>query len=230
MWRAGALVFYEDTQQRWIDAMGSNAVKVLYDFARLPVDDTTGDPIEWTCTMVEAGSGDSTVTLGTEEGGVMIISSAANEDDGVNMQLKGEAFKLESGKPCYFGIRMKLSEATQSDVLVGLCITDTTLLGGMTDGVYFEKLDGGTTINFVSEKNSTETTTALSTAMDTSYHIFEFLWDGTTLSCYLDGTETAHTQTNIPDDEPLTPSIHFLAGSAGVKTCTVDWLRAIQLR
>jgi hypothetical protein len=35
-----------------------------------------------------------------------------------------------------------------------------------------------------------------------------------------------HT-TNIPDNELLTPSIHFLTGDAAAETLTVDWVRAI---
>lgn len=229
----GALVYYDPTRQRWVDAIGVNVIKYIQDFVSLPVDDTTGDPTEFTITVVEVGAGDSTAALDTSAGGKLIITTAANEDDGLNMQLKGEAFKLESAKPCYFGIKLQVSDATQSDLLVGLCITDTTLLGGMTDGVYFECLDGSTDINFVLEKNSTETTSAsaVGTLANATDVTLEFLWDGTYVNCYVDGVEqTRLAITNLPDDEVLTPSIHFLAGEAAAKTCSVEWLRVIQLR
>lgn len=232
-WINGALVYYDTTRQRWIDAIGANVIKYLQDFVALPTDDTTGDPTEWTLTPVEVGAGNSTAVLNTAAGGSLLLTTAANEDDGLNLQLKGEAFKLESNKPCYFGIKFQVSDAAQTDVLVGLCITDTTLLGGMTDGVYFECLDGSTDINFVLEKNSTETTSAaaVGTLADATDVILEFVWDGSNVDAYVNGTlQTRLAQTNLPDDEVLTPSIHFLNGAAGAETMTVEWLRVIQLR
>jgi len=230
-YRDNCLVFWDTHRMRWLDAFGANVVKYIFDGASLPTDDTTGDPTEFTLTPVEVGAGTSTAVMSSTAGEGILITTAGNENDGVSLQVKGEAFSLVAGKPAYFGIACTLSSATQSDLFLGLAITDATLLAGITDGVYFECLDGSTDINFVSEKNSTETTTgsAIGT-MDTSEHIYEIYWDGTTLHAYLDGVETALTQTNIPDDESLTPSIEVLNGEAAAMTLKVRWLRAIQLR
>jgi len=220
----GAITYHDEYRFRLIDAWGADVKKVIKDFASLPVDDTTGDPAEFTLTAVEVGAGDSTAVLSDGE---MLLTTAANEDDGVNLQLKGESFKLENGKHVYFGIKAKVSDATETDLLVGLCITDTTLLGGLSDGIYFECLDGSTAISAVSEKDSTETTSSIGT-MDTDYHVYEFEWTGSTLRCYFDGTEIILPQTNIPDDEYLTPSIVFLTGDVALKTSNISWLRCIQ--
>jgi hypothetical protein len=131
----------------------------------------------------------------------------------------------------YFGINFQVSDATQSDMLVGICITDTTLLGGMTDGVYFECLDGSTDINFVLEKDSTETTSAaaVGTLADATNITLEFFFDGTNIDAYVNGVvQTRLATTNLPDDEQLTPSIAFLAGEAVAKTMTVNWWRSIK--
>jgi hypothetical protein len=148
------------------------------------------------------------------------------------MQVTGEAFDLASGNYTYFGIQFQASEATQSDFLVGLCITDTTLLGGMTDGIYFECLDASTDINFVLEKDSTETTSAsaVGTFADATDVTLEFLFDGTNVDAWVNGTvQTRLATTNLPDNEQLTPSIHFLTGAASAETMSVKWLRAIQI-
>ncbi len=228
-WVSGALVYYETHGERWLDAVGSGVIKYCTHFVSLPTDDTTGDPTEYTMTVVETGAGDSTAVLDTTVDGNLLITTDALENDGVSLQLKGEAFKLETGKPCYFGVRLKLSDATQSDLLVGLCITDTALLGGMTDGAYFVKVDGSTDIAFAIEKDSTATSTVEATA-DTSYHIYEFYFDGTNCQPYVDGVAGTQVTTNLPDNEELTPSIEFLTGADAAKTCTVDWLRVIQIR
>ena len=230
-YRNNCLVFWDTYRMRWLRAIGANVVEYIYNGSSLPTDDTTGDPTEFTLTPVEVGAGTSTVVQSVTAGNGMLFTTAGNENDGVSLQLKGESFKFESDKPLYLGAKMTLSSATESDLLFGMCITDTALLGGMTDGAYFECLDGSTDINFVTEKGSTETTTGTAMGtMDTSAHIYEIYWDGTTMHAYLDGTETALTQTNIPDDEDLTVSIEVLNGDAAAMTLNVHWLRAIQLR
>lgn len=228
-WKNGNLVYYDNTRQRWIDAIGLDVFKYLLNTAALPTDDTTGDPTEFTMTVVEAGAGDSTVVLAD---GTLLFTCAANEDDGAQIQLKSEAFDCATGNLVYFGISLQTDDATQTDLLVGLCITDTTLLGGMTDGAYFECLDASTDINFVLEKDSTETTSAaaVGTLADDTDVILEFLFDGTNVDCFVNGVlQTRLAITNLPDDEQLTPSIAFLTGEAVANTLTVNWLRVIQI-
>lgn len=225
----GNLVFYDTYRHRWLDAIGADVTKYILNTAALPTDDTTGDPTEFTCTMVEAGAGDSTVVLSDN---TLLLTSDAAENDGINMQLKGEAFDFASGNYVYFGIKFQINDADQTDFIAGLCITDTTLLGGMSDGVYFESLDASTDINFVLEKDSTETTSAaaVGTLADATDITLEFFFDGTYVDAWVDGTlQTRLATTNLPDDEQLTPSIHFLTGEATANTMTVKWMRAIQI-
>jgi hypothetical protein len=226
----GNLVFYDTHRMRLVDALGGDTVKFIDDFTERGTA-TADNLVGWTTTLVEAGAGESTVAYTDASGGAILITTDANENDGVNLQRLGEAFGFSSSQQAtYFGIRFQASEATQSDFLVGLCITDTDLLGGRTDGVYFEKLDGGTGISFVTEKDSTETqTNNLATFAAATYVILEFYFDGTTVFAFIDGVQVATHTTNIPNDELLTPSIHFLSGAAGAKTMTVDWVRAIQV-
>jgi hypothetical protein len=225
----GNLIFYNNSEKRIVSAVGPDVVQYFEDFVN-PV--ATSDAlVGWTTTLVEAGAGESTVTVPDAAGGTLLLTTDANEDDGINFQKIGENFKLStSQQACYFGIRFKISDKTQSDFIVGLCITDTALLGGMTDGVYFRKVDGAATVNVVTEKNSTETETlAVSTMVNDTYVILEWYWDGTSVEFFVDGVAVAQHTANIVDDEELTPSIHFLAGEAVVKTMTVDWIRAVMV-
>lgn len=229
-WVHGNLVYFDTYMHRWIDAIGHGVCKVVENFQYTPI--ANADAVsQWTTTLVEGGAGESTVALTAgAEGGALLITTDAAENDGVNMQVKGEAFKLAANKPLYFGISLSVSEATQSDFLVGLAITTTDALGGVSDGVYFRKVDGSTTCSAVIEKNTTETTeTALTVAASTTY-VLEIVWDGTAVDFFVDGVElTRLAQTNIPDDEFLSPVIHYLAGAVGAKTMTVNWVRCIQI-
>jgi hypothetical protein len=224
----GALAYYDGHRKRIIDAIGGDVVKYVNDFVALHGTDATLD--EWTITLVEAGASESTVTAGVGGNGGLLITTDANEDDGVNMQLKGEAFKFEVDKPLYFGAKLKMSEATQSDIFIGLAITDTTILGGVTDSIGFLKADGSTALSFDVNKDSTATNTAAvhTVVADTAF-IAEFYWDGSTLEAFINGVSVATpVTTNLPNDEELTPSIHFLAGATVAKTCEIDWIRVIK--
>jgi len=182
-------------------------------------------------TEVEEGAGDTAYSLASSmSGGFLIITNAANEDDGTSIQMNGEPFKLADNKPLWFGASFKCVEATDADWLIGLCITDTALLGGMTDGLYFEKLDGSTTVSFVTEKDSTETTGTIAVD-DAAFHTVGFYFDGNgSVIPWYDGAQfTAHT-TNIPDDEQLTLSFECLNGEAVAHAAYIDWIRVVQAR
>jgi hypothetical protein len=145
-----------------------------------------------------------------------VFTTDAAEDDGITFQMAGESFGFSTSQTAtYFGCRLKAGEATQNDWMVGLNITDTTQLGGITDGVYFEKLDGGTGISFTTEKNSTETQTDnLATFAADTYVVLEFYFDGTSVKAMINGTVVATHTTNICDDELLTPTLEILTGEA----------------
>lgn len=233
-WEDGQLVFYDSTEpQRYVEAFGPDVTKFVEEFVNTPFAGADA-PAAWTTTLVEDGAGDTTVALETATGvgGVLLITADANDNDGANLCALGEAFLLASGKECYFGAKIKISEATQSDFLVGLTVRTTDALGGVTDGVYFRKVDGSTTMNMVLEKDSSETATAYGTAIEgDTWYTLEWYFDGTNVDWWVNGVaQTRPVTTNLPDDAYVTPTLHFLNGAAGAgKTLRADWIRAIQV-
>lgn len=188
---------------------------------------------DWTVTVVDGGTdGAATQAIADAAGGVLLCTTDDAENDGVNFQLKGESFKLASGKALWFEARVAASDATQSDFLVGLAVTDTDLLGAVTDGVYFRKVDGSASVAFVTEKDSTETSTAaVHTAANATYVRLGFWFDGNgSVFAYVDGVLVATHTTNIPDDEELRVSFQYLTGATGVDTFGVDYIKAVQVR
>lgn len=223
------LVFYQGHYKRLIDAIGPDVYKFIEDFAISPLEDPDS-PVGATVTLVEAGAGETTLTAPNEVGGALLITTDAAENDGANVQWS-ESFELTADQPAvYFGCRFKTGEALQSDILLGLCITDTDLLGGMTHGVYFRKVDGSATLAFVTEKASTETEDAdVGTIVVDTYMTVEFYFENATVYAFVDGALVATHTTNIPNDEILAPSIQFLTGNAVVETLTIDWIRVIAI-
>lgn len=226
---SGNLAFYSGHRRRILDAIGPDVIKYLNDFTS-GIHNSGEEDLDWTVTRVEAGGGESTFAIIDGAGGIARITTDANENDGINAQAIGEAFKLASGNVVYFGARAKFSEATQLDFFMGLAITDTDILGGVTDRIGFEKLDAVTAVTAMLEKDSTETLSGTLATLDTDYHIYEFFFDGTNVEFFIDGVSVyVPAVTNLPGDEELRVSLHVLAGSANARTADFDWIRAVQI-
>jgi len=222
---------------RWYDAFGPKVAKFITSFERLPCDDTTNDPTEFINTITEAGAGVSTAVVDDVAGGGLIITTAANEDDGYQMQLgvanSGEWVSFAYDYPCYFGIEFQINDVDQTDCLFGLSVTDSDVLGATTDGMYFRSVDGSALLYFVTEKNSVEGATAVATLSDAVDVTAEFYFDGSTVYHYINGVNTgstANSDATFPNDELLRLTMEFLTGEAVANTCKIKWVRLIQIR
>ena len=177
----------------------------------------------WTVTETQAGA---TQALTDGDGGLLLITNTAADDDLVSLQKVGESYRFASGKELFFEARFKVSDATQSDVVVGLQITDTTPLD-VSDGVFFIKADGSTSVSLLVEKNNTATTTSsVATMANDTFISLGFYYDGASSIQYsvngvVKGTSVT---TNLPDDEDMTVSIALQNGEAVAKTMTVDYV------
>ena len=178
---------------------------------------------DWTVTETDAGA---TQALTDGDGGLLLVTNTAADNDLVGIQKKGESFRLASGKKLFFEARFKVSDATQSDLAIGLQITDTTPLD-ITDGVFFLKADGSTSVSFLVEKNNTNTTTtSVATMADDTFITLGFNYDGGSVMEYCVNGVVAGTSvtTNLPDDEDLAISFALQNGEAVAKTMTVDYI------
>ena len=184
---------------------------------------------DWTITTTEAGSGNASEALTSQAGGALLITNDDADNDLDFLQLKGESFKLSSSKKAYFSARFKVSDATQSDFVMGLQITDTTPLA-TTDGVFFIKDDGDTNLDFIVEKDSTSTdTTAIHTMVDDTFVTVTWFIDPDASKVFYSVNNAAPVSvvnTNLPDDEELTVSFGIQNGAAAAKTMTIDYVVA----
>ena len=196
---------------------------------------------DWTITNVGVTP---TQALADVDGGALLVTLTAADNDSSFLQKKGESFLPTSGKKCIFKARFKVSDATQSDWVFGLQVTDTTPLAaagdGVTDGIFFQKDDGDTNIDFYVQKDAT-TGQSTSTAIATAAAADTFM----TVAFYFDGARYIYTYMNdvlltridltttlttyLPDTE-LTVSFGVQNGEAVAKTMTVDYIFAAQER
>ena len=185
---------------------------------------------EWTITTTEGGSGNASEALTSGAGGQLLITNDDADDDADFFNLKGESFLITGSKRAFFEARFKVSDATQSDFVMGLQITDTTPLAA-SDGINFRKDDGDTNLDFVVEKDSTETlTTAVHTMEDDTFVTVAFYVDPNASLVYYSinhAEPVSVVNTNLPDDEELTVSFGIQNGAAAAKTMTVDYISVL---
>lgn len=177
---------------------------------------------DWTVTAVGAGSS----AISNADGGVLVLTNAAADNDSRFLQWTRETFRFAAGKKLWFKARIQISDATQSDFVLGLQITDTTPLA-VTDGVYFRKDDDDANLDFVVMKDSAATTAnAASTITAATWTTLAFYYDGRkSITAYKDDTLIATSVlTNLPDDEELTISFGIQNGEAVAKTMSVDYI------
>jgi len=190
---------------------------------------------DWTITNVGTTP---TQALTDVDGGALLLTMAATDDSSSFLQKKGESFLPTSGKKLFFAARFKVSDATQSDFVVGLQVTDTTPLD-VTDGIYFQKDDGDANVDFYVSKDATtgrSTTTAATTVTTDTFLELAFYFDGKRyVTLWKDRLQvgvvdlTTTLATYLPDTE-LTISFGVQNGEAVAKTMTVDYIFAAQER
>ena len=184
---------------------------------------------DWTITTTEDGTGSATEALADGDGGILLVTNAAGDNDHDFFQLVKEGFKYESGKQLAFHIRFKSNDATQSDIVAGLQLTDTSPLD-VTDGIFFLKSDGAATISFIVEKDSTQSTLTLPNSLaDDTFMSLGFVYDpkDQKFHVYQDNVLAGTVvNTNAPDDEELTVSFGIQNGAAAAKTLSVDYIGA----
>lgn len=190
---------------------------------------------DWTVTETQAGATQA-LSNAYGAGGVMLLTNSAADNDVNQLQLAQEGFKFTAGKKMWFKTRVQVSDATQSDLYFGLIITDTDLVGGITDGVYFRKDDGDAQWDIVSLMNSSGTSsTNIGTCTAATWTTLAFYYDGgTNLEAWIDeakvATLTVALGTTLVNDEELAVTLSLTNGEAVAKTLAIDYVLAVQER
>lgn len=190
---------------------------------------------EWVVTKTGAGGA---VTVANADGGILTLTNDTNDNDNLFLQWSGESafgttetWKFASKKQFWFKARFKVSDATDSDLVLGLQITDTSPLS-VTDGVYFYKADDAATLQFKTTLNSSSTTSAVGTLVNDTYVVVGFHYDGyDKIDVYLDDLRVATQGTStLVTDEELTLSFGIQNGAAAAKVMSIDYILASKER
>lgn len=138
-------------------------------------DFNTYDAADWTVTSSGGGAtGTSSLTGGN--GGLLLVQSGITENDIQANQLAATSFHFVSGQDVWFAINFEVSDATQSDVIFGLADTFADMTP--TDGVYFSKVDGSTSMLYNVTAAGTSTTGTVGTLVAATRYAMGFYYKG----------------------------------------------------
>ena len=201
---------------------------------------------DWTATDTNTTLATCTVIDG--DGGILSVTNTAAAGDAIFFQWRGgngaaaavqESWRWASDKAMFFKARFQLSDATDSDFVLGLQITDATPLD-VTDGLFFIKPDDSAVVTFRAEKDNTASTVTTGTLANTTYCTvaFAYLPSGgpggiPTCDVYFNDVRVGSltTFTNFPDDEDLAVSFGLVNGdTAAARTALLDYILVAKQR
>lgn len=192
---------------------------------------------DFTTTLVGTG----TSALVAESGGVLLATTTAGAADANYYQLPVAGFKLEAGSQCFFKCRIKLDNATLSDVYCGLIAVSATPLAA-TEGLFLYKAAGAATWVLRSIVGGVTTDTPLGSANVVAANVWQELsfyvdkqqnvavyFNPTTgpsvpTSLQVKGYVAVYKPTAALSTAMLTPSFGIRNSSAVARTMRVDYL------
>lgn len=181
---------------------------------------------DWVVTETDAAA---TQALTAGDGGLLLVTNTAADNDLVVIQKTPAAWTFTAGKKTFFRCRFKVSNATETDLVFGLQVVDITPLD-VTDGVYFLKADGSTSVAIIARKDATTgstTDTAIATMADDTFIELGWYYDGqSTISYDVNGTVVGSLDgsSSFLPDTTCTVSFALQNGNAVARTMTVDYV------
>jgi hypothetical protein len=176
---------------------------------------------DWVVTEV----GVATQVLADADGGVLLITNAAADDNSSFQQKAAECLTIEASRKAYFRARLAVSDATQSDFVAGMQILDTTPLA-VSDGVWFQKDDADASLDIHHAIGSVQTDAlAIATVVDDVFLTMEWYWDGISRFYYgVDGVPLGFLEPANFVTTELTVSFGIQNGEAVAKNMSVDYM------
>ena len=176
---------------------------------------------DWVVTEVGA----ATQVLADADGGILLLTNAAADDNSTFQNKVGESLTIETGRRAFFRARLSIDDALESDFIAGMQITDTTPLA-VSDGVWFQKDDDDTNLDFHHAIGSVQDDElAIATVVTDTFLTMEWMWDGISRFYFgVDGTPLGFIEpTNFVTTE-LTVSFGIQNGEAAIKTMSMDYM------
>lgn len=242
------------TEKEWLGYMGQfdpTKFCTFWEDFNLAFDIGAATPLNWTVTKVGTG----TITVASLDGGAVVLTNSAADNDSISAQVKNPSFTLNAGKRSWFGARFQLSDITQTDFLIGLTGLDTTPIGGVAteeqgvaDGAFFLKIDDDTQLRFAVRKagaTASYKTSGIGVPVNATFITLGWEYNGVdefrlftndiTQTSGVDrrfiqvATVAAPIATGVPA-VIVGPNLSIQNGNAVARSATIDWIFAAQER
>ncbi len=197
------------------------------------------DLAAFTVTQIASGTAAVIDTNATGRNGIVLFSSVdATEDKGAQIQQDALAFEMQDNRDLMFAARFAVSEAVQSDVIVGLAVADTSLIASApTDGIYFQSIDGSNALRLVVRQGSTLQADAPVTDLvndqffTVAFRVRNVNGAQGTVDAWVNGTlVTTFAISALPNTPNLASSFAFMSGAAAIQTASLDAISVAQGR
>ena len=187
---------------------------------------------DWVLTETQAGA---TQAQTAGHGGQLLFTNTAADNDVVSIQHSGVGqFAFASGRKAWMSTRFQVSDATQTDVFIGLASVDTSPIASLpTTYAAFVKDDDAATIVF--KTSAGYNSGVLATVTAATWMRCSMYYDGaSTIQIWVDGT-LVHTGnvaafSSLFPSAVVLPTIALQNGEAVAKTMTTDFFLAAMER
>lgn len=194
-------------------------------YATLFNDFTSFSSADWVATA----TGAATQALTAGDGGILLITNTAGNNDVVGIQKTPAMLNFTAGKRSFFKTVLKVNDATKSQVIAGVQVINVDPTTA-TDGIYFNKALASTNIDVICRKDTTTgstTATAVATMADNTYVTLAWYYDGVSRVYFaINGTVLVSldaSATYLPDATNLAPVFFLKNGEAVAKNMSVDY-------
>ncbi|MDH3279531.1 MAG: hypothetical protein OEQ39_03030 [Gammaproteobacteria bacterium] len=200
------------------------------------------DHSEWLVSVTDGDSdGLETITVSDNGGsGWLEIKTNNKAADDVEIQKNGEAFAVTSTRDLWFETKIAIDDVDQDNVVVGLTVADTDVLGSLGNDFMLFHFNQNTNVFKWAKNGTIETNTAVTTWTDSGATVGG---NAKTLSFFVDGSESDifvyvdnvliasnKGSTNVPNDEALSPVYGIRTIDTGADSLWIDYLEIRQTR
>lgn len=202
------------------------------------VDDfTTYASADWVVNETQAGA---TQAIVDGSGGLLALTNTTGASDVNQIQWAGGAgagrltMYFDTSKDYLMKSRFKVSDATNTAVLIGAATVDTTLTASLpTDGIYFLKASGATTLIASTRASGTSSSATLGAMANDTFVEASFVYtaENGIWQAWLNNSPVSQitTTTNSPT-AGLCVSIALTNASGSAHVLTVDYLNIYRQR
>jgi hypothetical protein len=191
------------------------------DFDILPI------AANYTLTAISGGAGTSAITSGDTDGGTALVTTAANDLDGIAAQVIAETFLLTAGKKTFMKTRLRVGDAIQSAMIFGLHSKDTTPRDA-AQRFFFESVDASAAVYFNSDDNASDSdSSTVATMADDTWLTLAAYYDGVNkVQLFADDvlvTTMTLASADAPDTE-MAVGFGYWNGAAGAEVTEFDYI------